>query len=977
MVVKRSKAIGKFGEVRNVLPGIFANGPFFLRIAVYFSLFLFSLSSATQAQELNYVNLTTRDGLPSNTVYASLQDRKGDMWFATELGLSRYNGFNFENFRLNEGLTDLEILKIFHDSRGRVWLVMSNGTLSYLKDGVFFHAGNQPFLNSLKVSSFFNGFLEQGDGSLWFTSMDDGIFRLSREGTVSRLQPLTDMPGRFVYPGIWKDEKGDVRVCTDAGIVNLSINPGLAEVPMQFGIDEIRFSKQLRNGDVILGIGRKILICHPPSGKFREIGSEAGYDDYMITNIAETAEGHLWISAINGLHFFRKGLLKKEAHMVFLKGKTLSGLQFDRQGNLWVSTLNNGVFLASDMESLRLNHRSGIPEIPVTALFRHRGKLFWGNDRGDVGIIQHMRSRMLKTITDKSPFGRGRVREFVQAPDKPEEVWAATENGLLAYGKDGLLAYFGSPSKCLAFSGNDAYLGNAKSCIRIKTPLLRIKGKYLLFGLKKENRSSIETNQLFRQMWNSFENLLPATRVYKVAADPPGTIWMATHSGLFSLNGASTTYYKEKHEELGLPFQSLALFGSEVQALGSNGRGLLLFENGKRTWITEKTGLYSSNIRNLRTQGNDSLWVCTTRGLNLIVRNSNNRRYMVEKWKLPQSAAADEDVFDVDFHNDTLWTACGKTIQCIPSPEILKEQPKYYPEAELLQVNGKQVPAEPDAKILHAEPGALIRIFLRYPDYRLPLRRNFQYRLFPDTNWKELAGNVLTEKIPEAGSFILQIRNPVDDTGNASINLLEIESGSLLQRFRQASGNMPQNLILFLLPPLLLLLSWFLYFRQLRKSNFPEDDDFFVRLTTVYQSSMATTEYDPQASEKWLLLRGLLRNTGRTHTFKTEIEICRAYADFLQVCHPGFQLSFEAEASLNQLSVKTHCILDFLLKQQAPFQNESARFICWIEKKEKNFPLSLVRDTGDQHQEIAAMQLPLANDKVFSALLRRLRRLFP
>ncbi len=944
-----------------------------------FSLLLVFISRfcSTQAQELNYVNLSTRDGLPSNTIYASLQDRRGDMWFATELGLSRFNGFTFENFRLKDGLTDLEILKIFHDSRGRIWLVMSNGTLSYLKDGAFFHASNQPFLSSLKVSTFFNGFLEHGDGSLWFTSMDDGVFRLNREGTVTRLQPLTDMPGRFVYPGIWKDEKGDVRVCTDAGIVNLSRNPGVAEVPMQFGIDEIRISKRLRNGDVLLGIGRKILICHPPSGKFREIGSEAGYDDYMITNIAETAEGHLWISAINGLHFFRKGLLKKEAHMVFLRGNTLSGLQFDRQGNLWVSTLNNGVFLASDLESLRLDHRSGIPEVPVTALFRHRDKLFWGNDRGDVGFIQHMQCSRLKTITDKSPFGRGRVREFVQAHDKPEEVWAATENGLLAYNKDGLLAYFGSPSKCLAFSGNDAYLGNARSCIRIKTSLLRIKGKNLLLGLKKENRSSYETRQLFRQMWSSFENLLPATRVYKVAADPSGTIWMATHSGLFSLKGSTTAYHKEKHEELGLPFQSLALFGPAVQALGSNGRGLLLFENDKKTWITEKTGLYSSNIRNLRTQGNDSLWVCTTRGLNLIVRNSKNKRYMVEKWKLPQSTAAEEDVFDVDFKKDTLWAACGKTIQCIPSPEILKEQPKYYPEAELLQVNGKQITAEPDAKILQAEPGSMIRICLRYPNYRLPMNRNFQYRLFPDTNWRELAVNVLMEKIPEPGSFILQIRNPADDAGNASINFLEIESGSLLQRLRQASGNMPQNLILFLLPPLLLLLSWFLYFRQHRKSNFPEDDDFFVRLTSVYQSGMAAAAYHPQASEKWLLLRGLLRNTGRTHTFETEIEICRAYADFLQVCHPGFQLAFEAEASQNQLPVKTHCMLDFLLKQLAPLKNESARFVCRIEKKEKNFHLSLVHDSGGQQQEIAAMQLPLANDAVFGLLIRRLMRLFP
>ena len=87
------------------------------------------------AEELQHLQISTRDGLTSNTVYAILQDNNGDIWFATEFGVSRFNGFVFENFNLEQGLSDNDVFKLFQDSKGRIWFFLSSGKVNYFDKG--------------------------------------------------------------------------------------------------------------------------------------------------------------------------------------------------------------------------------------------------------------------------------------------------------------------------------------------------------------------------------------------------------------------------------------------------------------------------------------------------------------------------------------------------------------------------------------------------------------------------------------------------------------------------------------------------------------------------------------------------------------------------------------------------------------------------------------------------------------------------
>src|SRR5205085_12158094 len=86
-----------------------------------------------QAQNIlpNFRHITTNDGLPSSTVHFAMQDSKGYMWFATDHGVARYNGYRFRVFTTKDGLEDNTVFQIHEDAKNRVWMLTFSGKLFY------------------------------------------------------------------------------------------------------------------------------------------------------------------------------------------------------------------------------------------------------------------------------------------------------------------------------------------------------------------------------------------------------------------------------------------------------------------------------------------------------------------------------------------------------------------------------------------------------------------------------------------------------------------------------------------------------------------------------------------------------------------------------------------------------------------------------------------------------------------------------
>ncbi|MEO8151254.1 MAG: two-component regulator propeller domain-containing protein [Bacteroidia bacterium] len=79
--------------------------------------------------------------------------KKGYIWIATSKGVSRFDGNRFENFTVENGLPDNEVLRICEDAHSRIWFAEGKGQLS-----VYDMIGQQLLVQDLAVMTGSNNF---------------------------------------------------------------------------------------------------------------------------------------------------------------------------------------------------------------------------------------------------------------------------------------------------------------------------------------------------------------------------------------------------------------------------------------------------------------------------------------------------------------------------------------------------------------------------------------------------------------------------------------------------------------------------------------------------------------------------------------------------------------------------------------------------------------------------------------------------
>lgn len=100
---------------------------FIILINLFYSAQLFS-------QSLPFKQLTTNNGLSNNNVYNIIQDKTGFIWFTTDDGLNRFDGYQFKVFRNNQedrnSISDNTTMAIVEDDEGKIWIGTKNGIIN-------------------------------------------------------------------------------------------------------------------------------------------------------------------------------------------------------------------------------------------------------------------------------------------------------------------------------------------------------------------------------------------------------------------------------------------------------------------------------------------------------------------------------------------------------------------------------------------------------------------------------------------------------------------------------------------------------------------------------------------------------------------------------------------------------------------------------------------------------------------------------
>src|SRR5215471_18584330 len=119
------------------------------------------------SQDYSYINYDTRDGLAGSVVYDAVQDKEGFMWFATENGLSRFDGKNFKTFTTKDGLPDNEILKLFVDSKGRLWIMPFKPSVCYYYKGKIYNKDNDSLVSKINLLNYAFDMAEDSSGNIF------------------------------------------------------------------------------------------------------------------------------------------------------------------------------------------------------------------------------------------------------------------------------------------------------------------------------------------------------------------------------------------------------------------------------------------------------------------------------------------------------------------------------------------------------------------------------------------------------------------------------------------------------------------------------------------------------------------------------------------------------------------------------------------------------------------------------------------
>ena len=135
---------------------------------------LFTIS-ATQAQRQNvrFTYLTTNQGLSQNNVTCILQDRKGFMWFGTQDGLNKFDGYSYTLYRndpqKSTSISHSYIHTLFEDQQGRLWVGTDAGGLSLFDSSTetFSNYKHIPGLASSLSHNKVMAIAQDGQGYLW------------------------------------------------------------------------------------------------------------------------------------------------------------------------------------------------------------------------------------------------------------------------------------------------------------------------------------------------------------------------------------------------------------------------------------------------------------------------------------------------------------------------------------------------------------------------------------------------------------------------------------------------------------------------------------------------------------------------------------------------------------------------------------------------------------------------------------------
>lgn len=314
-------------------------------------LFLFFICSInSSAQGLSFENLQLK-GLPSTEVYEVFQDSKGFIWILTDAGICRYDGNTLTTYTVKDGICENVVLRIMEDSKKRIWFSTLSGYLFYFENDHFIPiAGNNNIrksINSRPILSFFIG-----EQDTLYTSGSTSFQGLIKIPPQQNYRNFTIQSGPYIKNACRyaiRNKINERELTLGRGLENIldsTYNLFLFDTIIQLSIKGMKSHYTTNTNSAIISNNGTLYLTW--NNQLTEIKNRKiiryFYFPGDIIKMYVDANNDLWIGTLkNGLYYYKNAdLNKKPIHC--LPAYSVSSIIQDREGTVWATTLEKGIF---------------------------------------------------------------------------------------------------------------------------------------------------------------------------------------------------------------------------------------------------------------------------------------------------------------------------------------------------------------------------------------------------------------------------------------------------------------------------------------------------------------------------------------------------------------------------------------------------------------------------------------------------------
>lgn len=631
-----------------------------------------------QNQYQTFTNYTIDDGFQSMINYDVVQDQRGYIWIATDAGISRFNGKDFKNFGLKEGLEQNEVVSMAPDAEGRIWL-NSSGRISYLQNDSIIALD---LAKSKDLHWNFNALSD--DKNLWL-NIKSKLYYLNQDlEKIPFENPIDTNKTNRGYLIVGNYEENTILFLE--GNLEFRVN---GELKRKVKIDGSYQLYDIQNHQFFIEDEYLYYNCKLGLVKMnlKTLASKVISPDYKRLRKIHKIGNKIWIAKQS------RGMLcltieNDEVITIheFLDDILCSNFIFDDQQNIWVASYGRGLFFFPKQYDGISNFTNELDEMNtyLQSMLVDKDDIWFGKLDGSLSKIS---GNQKKTYTYK-PYRRNQVNRILKIQKLAEnKLVMASDDGLLFFEDEKITVKHGMATKNVQVTGDSLLVNNYSYTYKVSIDDFVSQEITLTSNLMNANPKI---------------NKLLHGRSYSSIVDSKNNIWIAsTEVGLIEYKkDGRIINHTQKNNLLNVSIVDIVELENGAICLATNGEGIILISENKIQQIDIEHGLSSDICFDLLVEGK-VLYVSTNKGVNIIeFDNHNSGSYKISILD-KMNGLLSNDTRCIDYYDRKLFIASsdGYSVVQLDSLKTLEYLPPI--QIENIEVNQRKVKVQDQIYLNH------------------------------------------------------------------------------------------------------------------------------------------------------------------------------------------------------------------------------------------------------------------------------------